>query len=70
MRHVVHENTTSLPCCLAEYTALKGLNNGDYTLLFAMVVKIIRHHAVRGVTTISHYADLQDRLYGIMRFEV
>ena len=70
MRQVVHENTTSLLCCCADYTALYGLNNGDYTLLYEMVVNIIRHHAVRGVMTIRHYADLQDRLYGIMRFEV
>ena len=66
----MHENTTSLLYYCAYHTALYGLNSGDYTFLYAIVVMIIRHHAVRDVMTMRHYADLQDGLYGIMRFEV
>ena len=66
----VSENTPSLLSYCADYTALYGLSSVNYMLLYTIVVRIIRHNAVRGVMTIRHYADLQDGLYGIMRFEV
>ena len=53
-----------------DYTASCGSKCDEYTSLCGFEEWTIRHHAVRGVMSIRHYADLQDGLYGIMRFEV